>query len=116
MTEPKKVLPKTWQEINDRMSAGQHIGVQLYVSLNAEPVIDLGVGKSRPGVKMTSDTLMAWFSSTKTVMPVAIAQLWELWITSAPPNFIMLAAFCGAKLPGQPPQVEKPTNWISSVY
>ena len=77
MTTPEKILPRTYKELTDRMAAGQHIGVQLYVSLNAEPVVDFGLGESRPGVKMTSDTLMAWFSSTKAVMLVAITQLWE---------------------------------------
>lgn len=56
---------------------GIHIGAQLYVSLNRQVVADCALGESRAGVPMTPDTLMIWFSSTKPVTAVALAQQWE---------------------------------------
>lgn len=59
------------------MAEGLHIGAQLYVSQHGEPVADCALGESRRGVPMTPDTLMIWFSSTKPVTAVAVAQQWE---------------------------------------
>ena len=56
---------------------GTHIGAQLYVSRGGEPVADVAVGEARDGVPMTTDTLMIWFSMTKAVTTVAVAQQWE---------------------------------------
>ena len=56
---------------------GLHPGAQLYVSLNGRTLSDAAVGEARPGVPMTPDSLNLWFSSTKPVGAVAIAQLWE---------------------------------------
>lgn len=39
--------------------------------------ISIAVGEARPGVAMRADTLLPWFSCTKIVTAVAIAQLWE---------------------------------------
>lgn len=40
-------------------------------------IADLAVGISRPGVQMTPQTLMLWYSAGKPVTAVAVAQLWE---------------------------------------
>jgi CubicO group peptidase (beta-lactamase class C family) len=56
---------------------GTHIGAQLYVSQRGEPFADLAVGLARDGVAMTTDSMMAWFSMTKAVTTVAVAQQWE---------------------------------------
>lgn len=77
MTEPRQVLPRTVRTIEEGMAAGLHVGAQVYVSLRAEPVTDFGLGEARPGVPMTADSMMIWFSSTKPVAAVAVAQLWE---------------------------------------
>ena len=45
--------------------------------MNAKPVADFGVGEGRPGMPMTNDTMMAWYSSTKAVYSIVFAQLWE---------------------------------------
>src|SRR5581483_10385650 len=37
----------------------------------------IAIGEARPGVPMTSDTLMLWLSATKPVTAVCVAQLWE---------------------------------------
>ena len=56
---------------------GTQIGAQLYVSHAGCVVADLAIGDARAGVGMTSDTLMTWFSMTKAVTAVAVAQQWE---------------------------------------
>lgn len=77
MEDPRKVLPRTVREIEAGMAAGLHIGAQVYVSLNAEPLADFGVGQARQDISMTKDTMMAWYSSTKAVFSIALAQQWE---------------------------------------
>jgi CubicO group peptidase (beta-lactamase class C family) len=59
------------------LADGSHVGAQIYVSQNGQPVIDSGVGESQPGVAMSSDTINHWLSSGKPVAAVAIAQQWE---------------------------------------
>jgi CubicO group peptidase (beta-lactamase class C family) len=56
---------------------GTQIGAQLYVSREGETVADLALGDARDGVPMTTDSLMIWFSMTKAVTSVAVAQSWE---------------------------------------
>ena len=63
--------------IEQGIDAGLHIGAQVYVSINGDPVADLALGQSRPGVAMSPDTLMLWLSGSKPVGAVAIGQLWE---------------------------------------
>jgi CubicO group peptidase (beta-lactamase class C family) len=59
------------------ISAGLHIGAQTHVIMGGSVVADFAVGESRPGVAMTTDTLMLWLSATKPVTAIAIARLWE---------------------------------------
>jgi CubicO group peptidase (beta-lactamase class C family) len=59
------------------ISDGTHIGAQLYVAHAGTVLADLALGQSRQGVAMTTDTLMTWFSMTKAVTAVAVAQQWE---------------------------------------
>jgi len=56
---------------------GTHIGAQVYVSRHGEVVVDRALGDARSGVPMTTDTLMNWFSMSKAVTAVAVAQQWE---------------------------------------
>jgi CubicO group peptidase (beta-lactamase class C family) len=75
--EPQDILPKTLQTLERGMAEGLHIGAQVYVSLNGEPVADFAIGEARAGVPMKTDTLMVWLSCSKPVGAVAIGQLWE---------------------------------------
>jgi CubicO group peptidase (beta-lactamase class C family) len=59
------------------ISDGLHIGAQVYVSQAASVVVDAAVGDARAGVPMTTGTLMNWFSMTKAITAIAVAQLWE---------------------------------------
>jgi CubicO group peptidase (beta-lactamase class C family) len=70
-------LPTATTILERGINEGLHIGAQLYVSRKGEPVADLALGESRPGVPMTPDTLMLWLSASKPVTAVAVAQMWE---------------------------------------
>lgn len=56
---------------------GWHVGVQLAVWRNGEPIVDYADGIARANVAMRTDSLMPWFSGTKLVTSVAVAQLVE---------------------------------------
>ena len=53
------------------------IGSQVYVSRHSKPLADFALGLSRADVPMTTDTMMIWFSSSKAITAVAVAQQWE---------------------------------------
>jgi CubicO group peptidase (beta-lactamase class C family) len=56
---------------------GTHIGAQLYVSHGGAVVADVALGMARSDVEMQTDSLMTWFSMTKAVTSIAVAQQWE---------------------------------------
>lgn len=63
--------------LEEGRAGGLHLGAQLEVRrIGGEP-LSVAVGEARPGVPMTGATLLPWFSCTKPVTAVAIAQLWE---------------------------------------
>jgi len=68
---------QTLAVINDGMQQSLHVGAQIFISQAGQTLLDTAVGLARPGVPMTSDTLMMWMSSTKPVTAVAIAKLWQ---------------------------------------
>ena len=70
-------LPRTAAIIEQGLAAGLHIGAQIFVSLQGKEIVNAGIGESRPGVPMSSDTIMLWMSATKPLGAVALAQLWE---------------------------------------
>jgi CubicO group peptidase (beta-lactamase class C family) len=72
-----ETLPRAVALIRGGMAQGLHIGAQVYVSVDGEPVADFGLGEARRGVPMTGDTIMPWLSCTKPVAAVAMAQLWN---------------------------------------
>lgn len=70
-------LPRTLEMIEQGISAGWHIGAQIYVSLDGHVIVDQALGEAKRGTPMTPSTIMLWFSSGKPLTAVAIAQLWE---------------------------------------
>ncbi|HVM52522.1 MAG TPA: serine hydrolase domain-containing protein [Acidimicrobiales bacterium] len=70
-------LPTAVAALDRMMHEGLHIGWQLYASVAGRVVADVAGGEARPGVAMTPDTSMVWFSATKAVTSVAAAQQWE---------------------------------------
>ncbi len=67
----------TSRAIHDGISAGNHLGGQIFVSQHGELVFEQAFGQARAEEPMTSEHLMLWMSSSKPVAAVAIAQLWE---------------------------------------
>ena len=56
---------------------GLHLGAQASVSLRGRSVAELAIGEARPGVPMSVDRLIIWWSMTKPTVAVSIARLWE---------------------------------------
>ena len=75
--ETAQPLPKTVAVLRNGMERGLHIGAQLYVSREGRPVAEVAIGEAKPGVKMTPDTLMTWYSSTKPLTSLCVGQCWE---------------------------------------
>jgi len=59
------------------MEAGLHVGAQLAVSVGGRRIADVALGSARPGVAMSGDTLLPWFSATKALTAAAVLQQWE---------------------------------------
>lgn len=70
-------LPTTFEALERGRREGLHLGGQLYVSIDLECRVDRAFGEARAGEPMSTEHLMLWFSSSKPVAAVAIAQLWE---------------------------------------
>ena len=70
-------MERVRQLLEDGIAAGWHRGAQLEVRRAGASAVSVCVGESRPGVAMTSETLLPWFSCTKPFTAVAVAQLVE---------------------------------------
>ena len=70
-------IPRTMDLIAREMDSGLHIGAQVFASRDNQIVADFALGEARPGVPMTTETVMLWMSATKPTGAVAIGQLWE---------------------------------------
>ncbi len=73
LVQPK--LSRSSELVQQGMREGLHAGAQIYVSRRGGMVAELALGEARPGVAMTSNTLMPWMSCSKPVGAVATAQL-----------------------------------------
>ncbi len=71
------VLTGVVEALDGGIADGLHLGWQLYVSHHGRVVVDSAGGEAAPGVPMSTDTLMVWFSATKALTAVAAAQQWE---------------------------------------
>ncbi|MFP5289319.1 MAG: serine hydrolase domain-containing protein [Thermoanaerobaculia bacterium] len=77
MTATLDRLPRARKALEDGIRERLHLGAQIYVSLRGDTVADAAVGENRPGEPLMPDHLMLWLSSTKPVVAVALARLWE---------------------------------------
>jgi CubicO group peptidase (beta-lactamase class C family) len=75
--DPWAPLPRTRAALEDGIARGLHLGAQLSVAHGGRRLADAAVGESSPGEPLTPEHLTVWFSSTKPVAAVALAQLWE---------------------------------------
>ena len=75
-----QALPKVNQLIEQGIEIGQHLGAQIYLSRDLEPLADVAwgvVSQGEPGVDMTPDSIQTWMSATKPIAAIAFAQQWE---------------------------------------
>jgi CubicO group peptidase (beta-lactamase class C family) len=70
-------LEKAVQHLERLRHDGRHAGAQLFVARHGVPVLDVALGEARPAVPLTPDSVMLWFSSTKPLTAIAIAQQHE---------------------------------------
>lgn len=70
-------LDRTLAAIQGGIENGLHIGAQLSVSVDGKPVGEIIAGDAAPGVAMTADSMLPWFSMTKAVTAAAVMQQWE---------------------------------------
>lgn len=70
-------LPRVQTLYEQGVAAGEHEGLQLAVMHDGALVADLALGLARTGQPMRTDDLVIWFSTTKVLTAVAVAQLWE---------------------------------------
>lgn len=68
---------RTSRAIEEGIGEGLHLGAQVYVSVNARPVLDLAMGQISPGLPMRSDSLLLYLSSGKPLVAVVAAMLME---------------------------------------
>ena len=70
-------LPKTWAAIQSGMTRGLQLGVQLFVSGDLTPVVDLAIGENQLGEALTGGHMLPWLSAGKPMTAVAVMQLVE---------------------------------------
>lgn len=70
-------LPDVRRLIERGIESGQHPGAAVCVLVDGEPVAELAIGESRPGVPMNHESLLLWMSSSKPLGAAAIQQLLE---------------------------------------
>lgn len=63
--------------IEKRVGPGKVPGLQLYVSCQSEPVLELAYGSASTTESMTVRTPVQWFCASKILIALALAQLWE---------------------------------------
>jgi CubicO group peptidase (beta-lactamase class C family) len=79
-TRPSKLqladrLPRVHAEFDNGIAAGREPGVQIYVSVGGQAVVDDALGDTRPGVPMTRDSLPIWMSAGKPITAILLAKL-----------------------------------------
>ena len=77
LTTAQLHLPRTLAVIQAGIERGLHHGVQLYVSRDLLPVVDLAIGENQLGEPLTSHHVLPWLSAGKPITAIAILQLVE---------------------------------------
>ena len=70
-------FPGVTGAIFDGIHRNLHTGVQVYVSLDGQPVLDAGFGMAAPDQHMTDSTIMLWRSAGKPVTAAAVCRLFQ---------------------------------------
>lgn len=70
-------FPRLTAELDAGVTAGLHLGGQVYISRDGEVLLDLAFGTSQPELPVTTEMLHPWMSGSKPLAAVAIGQLME---------------------------------------
>lgn len=70
-------LERAIRLLEEQREQGLHDGAQLFVARKGQPLLDVAIGEAQPGVPLRADSAMLWFSSTKPLTAIAIAQQME---------------------------------------
>lgn len=70
-------LPKTLAALQSGIARGLHLGVQLFVSRDLLPLVDLAIGENQPGEALASGHILPWLSAGKPITALAVMQLVE---------------------------------------
>jgi len=65
------------QAIQQGIDRNLHTGVQVYISVAGQPVLDNGFGFAKPDVPMSASTIMLWRSAGKPITAAAICRAWQ---------------------------------------
>ena len=68
---------RTLAQVERGVDQGWHTGAQVYASVRGQVLIDLAIGEARPGVPMTTSTIVESACATKPIPCVGIGLLWE---------------------------------------
>lgn len=70
-------LEQALRLLEEQRKRGLHNGAQLFVARKGQTLLDVAIGEIEPGEPLRTDSVMLWFSSTKPLTAVAIAQQME---------------------------------------
>jgi CubicO group peptidase (beta-lactamase class C family) len=70
-------VERAHRELERGIALGWHTGAQLYAWMDGQSLVDVAIGEARPGVPMTTSTIVEWASATKPVTCAAAALLWQ---------------------------------------
>jgi len=70
-------LQRALDLLEEQRREGLHHGAQLFVARRGKILVDVAIGEVTTGIPLRTDSVLLWFSSTKPLTAVAIAQLWE---------------------------------------
>lgn len=76
-TDLAGALPRTTAVLQQGITDGLHLGAIVHVFHQGKVAADGAIGEARPGMPMTPEQLVIWWSMTKPSVAVAMARLWE---------------------------------------
>lgn len=77
MNSFRNQFPEAVRVIEQGIESRLHLGMQVYISRDGEPLANFALGEQQPGVPLTTETVMLWLSAGKPVTAVATLQLVE---------------------------------------
>lgn len=73
----RQALERAIDLLEQQRREGLHHGAQIFVARRGRILVNAAIGEVTAGIPLATDSVMLWFSATKPLTAVAIAQLWE---------------------------------------